>query len=469
MRDYRGRYELLIPFIQVVSDFFSIEAAFFVSWWLRFHSPLTSILPVTRGIPSLRIYIITSYFISLLWIFIMETRGMYGVRRNAGRADEFSAVFRSVTFGMLLVAAATFFFRQISYSRLVFVYIWGLSIVLISLMRFSIIRFERGRHGRGMGIIKAAVIGSSPLAEGIAAMVGKHPGLGLEIAGHIGPCPPLEGKKPFLGALDEIPGIMEKHDVRTVFLAITEEENRHLADIVSRCTGLHVEFFLVPDVERLVTSRMKVEQMGGIPLLKIKDRAITGWKSVFKRSFDILFSGLGILLLSPLLLVIGALVTISSKGGTFYRQQRVGMDGRVFDLIKFRSMGTDAESATGPVWTVRGDGRVTSVGRFLRRFSLDELPQLFNVFRGEMSLVGPRPERPHFVEEFKGRVPKYLERHRVRSGMTGWAQVNGLRGDVPIEERTKYDVYYVENWSFMLDIKIILVTVWTVIFGRNSY
>ncbi|OVE79079.1 hypothetical protein BVY01_03510 [bacterium I07] len=206
-----------------------------------------------------------------------------------------------------------------------------------------------------------------------------------------------------------------------------------------------------------------------MPVLMVKDVPIRGWNLVFKRLFDLVFSSLGLLVLWPVFGLAALLIKLSSKGDVFYRQDRVGLDGKEFRLIKFRSMILDAENESGPVWTVEKDPRVTGVGKILRRTSIDELPQLVNVWKGEMSLVGPRPERQHFVEQFKDEVPKYLERHRVKSGMTGWAQVNGLRGNVSIAERTQYDVYYVENWSLLFDVKIILMTLGAVMTGKNSY
>jgi exopolysaccharide biosynthesis polyprenyl glycosylphosphotransferase len=469
MSGRRGEKGLLIPFLQVVTDLVSIEAAFLISYWLRFYSPMTRIFPVTRGIPSIDIYIKSSWLVAVLWLFIMETNGLYGVRRNAGRADEFIGIVKSVTLGMLLAAAATFFYRQFFYSRLVFIYIWVVSIVLLTATRFSIIQLERIRHRKCKGLVRAAIIGSSSLGRDLLHAVNRHLGLGILIAGYVGDNPHLADESVYLGPTRDLPHIIGKSDLGMVFLALNDDENRQLVDIINSCTGLNVEFYLVPDVQRLWTSRLKVGQIDGIPLLKIKDAAIMGWRAVFKRCFDIVLSGASLALLSPLFLVIAVGVAASSKGPVFYRQERIGRDGRRFSLVKFRSMRAGAESASGPVWTVEGDSRVTSLGRFLRRFSLDELPQLINVFRGEMSLVGPRPERPHFVDRFKSRVPKYLERHRVKSGMTGWAQVNGLRGNVPIEERTKFDIYYVENWSFLFDLKIIIMTIWTVVRGENSY
>jgi exopolysaccharide biosynthesis polyprenyl glycosylphosphotransferase len=218
-----------------------------------------------------------------------------------------------------------------------------------------------------------------------------------------------------------------------------------------------------------MTSRVRVEEIEGVPFIQVREASLTTWNRILKRSFDILFAFIIILLASPLLLTLALLIKITSPGPIFFLQERVGLDGTLFRVMKFRTMKTDAEKETGPVWAMKNDPRTSSVGRILRRFSLDELPQLFNVLRGEMSLVGPRPERPFFVERFKDEIPKYLDRHRVKTGMTGWAQVNGLRGNAPIEERTKFDVYYVENWSLVFDVKIILKTLRAVLFGKDAY
>ena len=226
---------------------------------------------------------------------------------------------------------------------------------------------------------------------------------------------------------------------------------------------------MVPDMLELMTSRIRIQEIEGIPFLKLKDIPMTTWNRIVKRLFDIFFTIIGLIIALPIMIVVAIAIKLTSQGPIFYIQERVGLDGVSFPLIKFRSMRSDAETRTGPVRNKKDDNRATLTGKILRRTSLDELPQLFNVIVGQMSIVGPRPERPFFVEQFKNNVPKYLERHRVKTGMTGWAQVNGLRGDVPIEERTKFDIYYVENWSLVFDIKIILKTIRAVIFAKNAY
>ncbi|MCD6378957.1 undecaprenyl-phosphate glucose phosphotransferase [bacterium] len=469
MTKRRKEHGLFIPFLQVISDIIAIECAFLASYWLRFHSFLTVVVPVTKGFASLEVYVLSSCVVITVWLFIFQMNGLYGVRRNVSRIYEVNRIIKSVTIGILMAMTGAFLYRGYSFSRIVFFLIWVTSIIFITLFRLRIISYERARHRRGKDLNRAAIAGSSNWSGDILEAIKKNPGFGIDLVGYIGENALLAKSCVYLGPVDETARIIKEQNLDVVFLAPGEKDERLFAGILRKCIGLNVEFYLLPDIIDIITSRLRVEEMGGIALLKVKELIITGWNRVFKRAFDIVVSVVSLVLLSPLLIIIALVVGLTSKGQIFYRQERLGRDGREFDLIKFRSMRTNAEGVNGPAWTVKGDSRVTPAGKFLRRFSLDELPQLVNVLLGEMSLVGPRPERPHFVDKFKTSVPKYLERHRVKSGMTGWAQVNGLRGDVLIDERTKYDVYYVENWSFVFDIKIIIMTIWTVISGKNSY
>jgi exopolysaccharide biosynthesis polyprenyl glycosylphosphotransferase len=213
---------------------------------------------------------------------------------------------------------------------------------------------------------------------------------------------------------------------------------------------------IFPDLFQIIASELSISDLDGLPLLTVRDVALRGWKLVTKRAMDMMVGGAGLVFLSPLMLLVALLVKLESKGPVFYAQTRVGLDGKPFPMLKFRSMRSDAEKESGPVWASADDPRRTRLGAFLRKTSIDELPQLINVLLGEMSLVGPRPERPVFVEQFKQVVPRYMDRHKEKAGITGWAQVNGLRGETSIVERTKYDLYYIENWSLLLDLKILL-------------
>jgi len=240
--------------------------------------------------------------------------------------------------------------------------------------------------------------------------------------------------------------------------------------IVEQCPIGRVSIRVVPDMFQLMTTGVTIGDIGGLPTVLVRDVALRGWNLVIKRGMDLVISALTLIVVSPILALIALLIKVTSpKGPVFYVQERVGLDGVPFFMIKFRSMEPDAESDTGPVWASAEDPRTTRIGRLLRRLSLDELPQLINVLIGEMSIVGPRPERPHFVEQFREKVPRYFERHAEKAGITGWAQVNGLRGNVSIEERTAYDLWYVENWTPWLDLQIMIKTVAAVVRGDNAY
>ena len=224
-----------------------------------------------------------------------------------------------------------------------------------------------------------------------------------------------------------------------------------------------------PDVFQIMAAQVSIGHLGGLPLLTVRDVALRGWRLTLKRAVDLIGSAVGLVVLSPLMMLVAALVKLDSRGPAFYVQERTGLDANPFGMIKFRSMRTDAEAETGPVWATEDDPRRTRLGAFIRRFSVDEWPQLINIFLGEMSLVGPRPKRPIFVEQFKRSIPRYMDRHREKAGLTGWAQVNGLRGDTSIAERTKYDLWYIENWSLLLDFKIILRTIFNTFTSKNAY
>jgi Undecaprenyl-phosphate glucose phosphotransferase len=242
-------------------------------------------------------------------------------------------------------------------------------------------------------------------------------------------------------------------------VALPLEAHRKMLRILQVVSRECVEVKLVPDILQYATLRASIEDVDGTPVINLSQVPLQGWSSLIKRSMDVVLSLPALAVLVPLLPAVAALVWLEDRGPIFYRQERMGLDGKGFMILKFRSMRVDAESSTGPVWATKDDPRRTRVGRYLRRWSLDELPQLWNVLKGEMSLIGPRPERPAFVQEFKHKIPQYMLRHRVRSGITGWAQVHGWRGNTSIKKRIQYDLYYIENWSLKLDFKILWMTV----------
>jgi Undecaprenyl-phosphate glucose phosphotransferase len=273
---------------------------------------------------------------------------------------------------------------------------------------------------------------------------------------------------PVLGAIEDLPCIIEKQEIREVIIGLPEATPEELVGIVSRCEREKVSIRVFPDVFQIMASEVTISDLGGLPLLTIRDVALRGWKLTLKRSVDIICSSLFLLFFSPLMMLTALAIKLDSPGPVFFVQERMGLDAKPFRMLKFRSMRHDAES-NGPGWTTKNDARRTRVGAFIRRTSLDEFPQFINVLMGDMSIVGPRPEQPTYVEQFRQSIPRYMERHREKAGVTGWAQINGLRGDTSIAERTKYDLWYIENWSLWLDFKIMLRTAFRTFVDRSAY
>jgi Undecaprenyl-phosphate glucose phosphotransferase len=262
---------------------------------------------------------------------------------------------------------------------------------------------------------------------------------------------------PVLGKVDDLPALIESQGIDEVVIGLPEASHQELVGVISQCEREKVGIRVYPDVFQIMAAGVTISDLAGLPLLTIRDVALQGWKLTLKRMVDIILSSLMLLALSPLLMVTALLIKLDSPGPVFFVQERMGLDARPFLMLKFRSMREDAE-ANGPAWTTRNDPRRTRFGTLIRRTSVDELPQLINVLLGDMSLVGPRPEQPAYVEQFRQTIPRYMDRHREKAGLTGWAQINGLRGDTSIAERTKYDLWYIENWSLWLDFKILLRT-----------
>ncbi|MBL7074508.1 undecaprenyl-phosphate glucose phosphotransferase [candidate division KSB1 bacterium] len=465
----RRKGDVLIPLLAIIFDVLAIELAFLTSYWIRFYSPFTDIFPVTKGYPPLGGYIYFSMLVIFAWLPILYFFKLYRLRWTIGLLDELYLVAKAVSTGMLVAMSLGFLYRGFSYSRLVFAILWVVSIVFVTVERAAVIRLRKRLYRSGVGTLNTAIVGSSQGGESLYQRIKDHPDLGYRVLGFVGVTSNPERKELFLGTLDRLDEIIKEKGLDLLFIALTYQEHPSLMTILKKCEGVNIEFLVVPDMLELLTSQPEVTEISGIHLLTIKKVPISGWNAVLKRCFDVVLSAVSLVVLSPFFLVFSALIKLDSAGPVFYRQLRIGFDGKEFWMLKFRSMKQDAESSTGPIWASQNDQRVTKVGKFLRRLSLDEIPQLINVLNGEMSLVGPRPERPFFVKKFSNQVSKYLERHRVKSGMTGWAQVNGWRGNTSIEERTKFDVFYVENWSLVFDIKIILKTFWEIFTGKNAY
>jgi len=451
---------VLFAILLVFIDMVMMALAFIVSYYLRlFTEHLT---PADIGSLWSYLGVMLIQILTLVTVFFLSK--LYHRQRGLSHVDELYSVFVAVSVGTIMsVAGNSFIIRNgPDYSRRMIVFSWALTIVLIGVGRLLYARLKWALQSRGIGVARVLIVGTGETGQMVLHSIQRSPGLGYELVGMVSrdSQDASEGVA-VLGSAEQLASLINAHNIDEVIIALPEASSEEILPLISDCHRAKVATRVYPNVFQLITSDLSIGHLGGLPLLTVRDTALRGWKLTLKREMDVMGSTVGLVLLSPFMLLMALLIKLDSPGRAFYTQERMGLDSRSFQMIKFRSMKEGAEDETGPVWAVKGDPRVTRSGAFIRRFSMDELPQLINVFLGDMSLVGPRPERPVFVQQFKQIIPRYVERHQEKAGMTGWAQVNGLRGDTSIVERTKYDLYYIENWSILFDLKIIIKTLFT--------
>jgi exopolysaccharide biosynthesis polyprenyl glycosylphosphotransferase len=468
---HHRRNDLLVPLLTVAFDFAMIIGAFLLSYISRFSHPFIDLIPANQGLPPIRVYFYCGLIVAPIWILFFNSRGVYRTRRNAMLSSEFFLILRVVSFGMLVVMSLAFLYREFSFSRIVFAQIWILSIGFLFLGRIAVFSSERYLYRKGRELRNVLVIGANPVAQHVALWISQRPALGYRLMGYLSDEEDLMDNVPAmrLGEISSAGSLLAEHNIETIIVCLSAADHKQLSRIVDEVEGLNVQLLLQPDILGITPTRLRVRELFGIPFLGVKEIPMTTWGRIAKRAVDILASSIVLLAFLPFGLLIAIAIWLEARGPIFYSQVRVGLYSHEFMLWKFRTMVVEAEKESGPTWTKRGDPRVTYIGRLLRRFSIDEIPQFFNVLKGDMSIVGPRPERPEFVNQFREYVPKYSDRHRLKSGITGWAQVSGLRGEVPIAERTKYDLYYIEHWSLRLDFQIMLRTLYAVLFGKDAY
>lgn len=396
---------------------------------------------------------------------------MYQRRRPISHLDEtIRIVLVNLMLVLLVLALLTMAMPEFDVYRRQIVFIWCFTSLLIAIGRIIHTQIQWSAQSRGMGTDKVLLVGCGPTARFILQKVRYTPKLGFVIVGAVSedavPTTDRLDEVPILGTLADIPDLIHAHAIDEVIIGMPEASHEDIVAIINSCQREKVGIRVIPDLFQIMAQEVSIGDLAGLPLLTMRDVALQGWKVVLKRIIDVIFSVLALVFTSPLLLLYALLIKLESPGPVFYTQVRMGLDAVPFHMLKFRSMREDAESE-GPGWTKRDDPRRTRMGRFLRSKSLDELPNFINVLMNEMSIVGPRPERPVYVEEFRREVPNYMERHKEKGGITGWAQINGLRGDSSIEERIKYDLWYIENWSIGLDFKIMAITAWKILFRTN--
>ncbi|HEX7528387.1 MAG TPA: undecaprenyl-phosphate glucose phosphotransferase, partial [Thermoanaerobaculia bacterium] len=439
------------------------------AWLIRFES----VWPTPKGAQPFENYVAFIPILVAIWPVVFYFHRLYQIRRDRSTIDEVLAVIVAASLGTILLVGLLSFWRGFTYtSRQLLVLFLFLDIFLVSLVRFGIRKYLETMWSTGAGVHRTLIVGAGHTGRALADKLLDHPATGLKPVGFADddPAKRTEGYRGLavLGATSEVTTLIRAHEVDTVFLALPVEAHRTMLTILKEVGNEMVDLKVVPDLFQYVTFKAGVEDFDGLPVINLTQMPLEGWNSLVKRTMDVALSALGLVAIAVLFPAIALAIWLEDRGPIFYAQERMGLDGRLFRMLKFRSMRVDAED-DGARWTEENDPRRTRVGTFLRKTSLDELPQLVNVFTGEMSLVGPRPERPEFVSTFREKFPQYMLRHRVRAGITGWAQVHGWRGNTSLSKRIEYDLYYIENWSVGLDVKILWLTVKWGFTHKNAY
>lgn len=454
----------------MAADLLVVSLAWLLSYWLRFEY---EIIAADKGVTPFVEYLPILVIIWVVWGSVFRALDLYKPMRGVRPIHEVVLLLQGNALSLLILIAAIYLFREktVPFSRLVFLY-FGIMATLFTIMQRAVLRFIlREARRKGYNLRYMLLVGSGRVAEDLVAKLRIHRELGIQLIG----CLTRTGDDkrgpaglPVVGSYDDLSRCLDGMDIDSVVVSLPLEDSPLLPGIMEQVRDRLVDVKIVPDLYQFVTLTGSIDEFEGLPVISVQTTPLDGLGRLIKRVIDLVLAILLIVLFAPIFLLIAILIKLTSRGPVAYSQERVSVDGSKFRILKFRTMRLDAEDS-GPGWTTAGDNRVTALGRFLRASSLDELPQLFNVLRGDMSIVGPRPERPVYIEEFRKRVPRYMLRHKVPAGMTGWAQVHGWRGNTSIDRRVEYDLYYIENWSLLLDVKILFLTLFRGFLNRNAY
>jgi len=460
-------------FLTIAIFFDSIVISF--SWLAAFYIHFkTSFGPPPRhAIPEIDIYLLALIPIWIVFMSSIRICGLYQPQRRKPLSGIFFNIIQVTSLTILLLGAITFFYREESFSRFVVFYFFCLATVLMVVSHLLIHKFFKKIRSLGFNVRHVLIAGTSDLAQSVAEKISLHSEYGFNIIGflttHTEEINSELGGVRVIGTLNEISAVIHKYEIDQLFIALPLNAHDEMEAILDSLGEETVDIKVVPDLLKFMNLQSGVEDLDGLPIVSLSESPLHGWNIVVKRLSDIIFSSICIIVSSPFLILLAIIIKFESAGSIIYRQKRVGLDGNIFEMFKFRSMQVGAEEETGPIWASQGDNRRTRLGAFLRKTSIDELPQLFNVLMGDMSLVGPRPERQVFVEEFKKSIPKYMLRLKMKAGLTGWAQVNGWRGNTSLDKRIEFDLYYIKHWSLLLDLKIIFMTFWKGFVNPHAY
>ncbi|EKD69340.1 MAG: sugar transferase [uncultured bacterium] len=470
----RAIFHLFIRYAPAIDALINLSIFYFGSIVIKTH------FTGQAGVESNLIVLILSVVYSLLWMFNSFGEGYYRFKRVRQLVDEFF-IMLPVTIKTYLELIAIYtllggiFWNDYSFfHRRFFIYSIVVQSVVFLYYQYTLIRIYALLHNKGYNIKHIMIAGVNENSVKLSDVITQNPLWGYNVVGYLDRGPESAVKygieKLYCGGFENIEKMYFDKKFDRIICCLPTKDYDETQKIIRICEKNNIDIHIVPDIFYFITSNSSINNMEGIPVISLYDPPLAGMGGFMKRAMDLILSFLGLIVLSPLLLLLAALVKWGSKGPIFYSQERVGLDNRPFMMYKFRSMYTDSEFQSGPKWADKNDPRCTRIGAILRKTSLDELPQLFNVLKGDMSLVGPRPERPFFVQKFKEEIKDYMKRHRVKAGITGWAQVNGLRGSsTSLEQRIQYDLYYIENWSLWFDVKILFKTVMVVWNDKNAY
>ena len=461
--------QVFITFLFLL-DLSFVSVAWFMAYLVRFESGFIS---VTKDIPSWGQHLPLLIIILLVCGVVFNMSGLYRPKRLASLPEEIFDLIKAMTISILVFISLTYFFKEYRYSRLTILCFWIFSILLIGLSRAYARHALRSLRRKGFNLRYVLIVGEEGLGQKLVQSLHAHPELGLKASGFLSDSREkvgqvIEGVK-VIGTDEDLHEILKRGGIDQVFIALPFHLHEKIRVILSSLRNELVNIKVVSDLYDFVTLSGGVDELDGLPIINIQDTPLHGWGKIAKRAMDIFLSLVGLVVLSLPMALIALLIKLTSPGPILFRQERMGFDGEIFKMLKFRSMVVDAERETGSVWAMPDDPRRTPIGKFLRRTSLDELPQIFNVLKGEMSLVGPRPERPELIEKFKDNIANYMLRHKIKAGMTGWAQVNGWRGNTSLEKRIEHDLYYIENWSISFDLRILFMTLWKGLISKHAY
>ncbi|HME90263.1 MAG TPA: undecaprenyl-phosphate glucose phosphotransferase [Myxococcaceae bacterium] len=459
-----NRFQRFYNSIKIATDVFMLAIAFGLAYATRYYAFADPVLPLGDTLVTLGMVLV-------IFPLTFHQSRLYVTNRSRTHIAEVFEIFKATIIATLIIVGLTYFTRE-RYSRLTLGFFAVYAFVLVSATRLAFRQTLNEIRKRGYNLRSILLIGAGELGQRVIDTIEVHRELGFRITGILSRHPRKVGTSikdiPVVGHISEVESVLDRSRVDQVLIALPIEDQGLVKQLMEQLALRTVDVKVVPDLYQYITLCGGLEEFGGLPIISLQSSPLDGWNLIAKRLFDFLLALCAILITGPLMLVIAALIKLTSPGPVLFRQERMGMDGKTFDILKFRTMDTAAE-VSGVKMAIRDDPRRTPLGAFLRRISLDELPQLFNVLIGDMSLVGPRPERPVFIEEFKRQIPKYHLRHKVKSGITGWAQVNGLRGQTSIQKRIEYDLYYIENWSLLLDLKILVRTALGGFLSKNAY